>query len=149
MAKKKAVIFDLDGTLAEIEHRVPYVRQGPPDWKNFCERIPDDVLNDWCFELAGAMADRGYKIIIVTGRGERYNDLTREWLQKHNVVYDHIFSRKSKDRRNDSEVKKEIYERDIKDHFDVLFVVDDRASVVKMWRDELHLVTLQCDWGNF
>ena len=50
------MIFDLDGTLAEIEHRVPYVRQGPPDWKNFCERIPDDTLNDWCFELAGAIS---------------------------------------------------------------------------------------------
>lgn len=38
--------------------------------------------------------------------------------------------------------------KNIKDKYDVLFAIDDRSSVVDMWRD-LGLVCLQCAEGAF
>ncbi len=45
-------------------------------------------------------------------------------------------------------MKREIYAKYIAPHYDVTFVVDDRKSVVDMWRS-CGLVTLQCAEGNF
>jgi hypothetical protein len=56
--------------------------------------------------------------------------------------------RKEGDHREDSVIKKEIYLKDILPKNEVLFIVEDRLSVVKMWRS-LGLVCLQCDWGDF
>jgi FMN phosphatase YigB (HAD superfamily) len=145
MNKEKAIIVDLDGTLVDIEHRVFFIKKDPPDWKSFMEKTPSDSLHHWCNVLLQAIASKGYKIIIMTARGERWDELTKKWLSDHKIVYHEYYSRKSKDRRPDAEVKKEIYLEKIKDRYDVLFVLDD----VKMWRDDLKLVTLQPDWGDF
>lgn len=149
MTKEKAIIVDIDGTLAHIEHRVPFVRQDPPDWHNFMVRIPGDTLNYWCKEIVDAMIDKDYKIILITGRGEKWDDLSHAWLKEHDIKYDLFFSRKSGDRRPDEIIKKEIYQKNLQDKYEILFVLDDRLSVVKMWRDDLKLPTLQPEWGDF
>ena len=56
--------------------------------------------------------------------------------------------RKSGDNRSDAIVKREIYETHIKDRYQVDYVLDDRYSVVRMWR-ELRLTVLQVAEGNF
>ena len=52
------------------------------------------------------------------------------------------------DFRPDEEIKKEIYFNKIINNYNILFVLDDRAKVVKMWR-ELKLTCLQVDDGDF
>jgi hypothetical protein len=52
------------------------------------------------------------------------------------------------DHRDDWVMKKEIYHKEIAPNYQIEFVIEDKASVVKMWR-ELNLVCLQCDWGDF
>jgi putative SOS response-associated peptidase YedK len=37
----------------------------------------------------------------------------------------------------------------IRDNFNVEFVLDDRNSVVDMWRKELNLPTFQVNYGDF
>jgi hypothetical protein len=69
-------------------------------------------------------------------------------LEKHGIKAMALFMRKSGDYRKDSVVKKEIYERHIKEDFNVEFVLDDRDQVVKMWREQ-GLVCLQVAEGNF
>jgi hypothetical protein len=56
--------------------------------------------------------------------------------------------RKRNDFRKDFEVKREIYEAQIANRFDVLCVFDDRQQVVDMWR-EVGLVCLQVAAGDF
>ena len=145
---EKAILVDLDGTLADIEHRVHHVQSDQKDWKSFNEGMHADELNHWCADLVKAMQGESYKIIFITGRGESTRPMTVEWLEKKAITYDHLYMRPLKDRREDFEVKKEIYEKQIKDDYKVVFVVEDRASVVKMWRS-IGLVCLQCDWGDF
>ncbi|MBK26744.1 MAG: hypothetical protein CME70_22275 [Halobacteriovorax sp.] len=145
---EKAILVDLDGTLADIEHRVHHVQSENKDWKAFNQNMESDSLNQWCADLVKAMRSENYKIIFITGRGESTRKVTEEWLSSHDISFEHLFMRPLKDRREDFEVKKEIYEKQIKSKYQVVFVVEDRASVVKMWRS-IGLVCLQCDWGDF
>lgn len=146
--KLKAIIVDLDGTLCDVEHRVHHVQKKIKDWKSFNELMIHDELNHWCFELMEAMSARGYKIIFVTGRGEANRPSTEAWLSKHKVVYEHLFMRGLLDNREDSDVKESLYFEMVEELYQVLFVVDDRLSVVARWR-KLNLVCLQCAPGDF
>ena len=44
--KKKAVIFDIDGTSANGEHREHYLQHSPKDWKGFFSEMKKDKLNE-------------------------------------------------------------------------------------------------------
>lgn len=148
MTKKKAIIVDLDGTLANINKRRETL-QNNNDFKLFYSEIINDKLNIWCKEIIDKFKTE-YEIILVTGRedtGDVKKD-TLEWLNKNNIYYNNIFFRESKDNRKDSIVKHEIYLEKIKDLYEILFVIDDRKQVTKMWRDN-NLICLQCDWGDF
>ena len=74
-----------------------------------------------------------------------------EWLDKHGLSNRNtqLFMRPAGDTRDDRIVKREIYEREIKGKYNVLWVLDDRNKVVDMWRRELGLTCLQVAEGNF
>lgn len=148
MTNKKAIIVDLDGTLCDVDHRVEFVRKVPIDWQGFNDRMSADKVNLWCQELIEAMSAKGCDIYFITGRGEDYRGLTEEWLKRHHINYQGLFMRPANDMREDAEIKEEQYVKHLKGKFNILFVVDDRLSVVRRWR-ELGLVCLQCDWGDF
>lgn len=85
---------------------------------------------------------------MLTGRKRSYEKETLEWLRKNEISYDELYFRDADDFRKDDIVKREIYEKYIHNKYKVLFVVDDRVSVVKMWRS-IGLTCLQSDEGNF
>ena len=146
--KHKAIIVDLDGTLCDVEHRVHHVQSNPKNWHAFNSAMDHDSSYFWCLELIAAMRERGYQILFVTGRDENYRINTELWLKKHLVEYDALYMRKAHDSREDSDIKEEIYKNKIKPTTQVLFVVDDRKSVVERWR-ALGLTCLQCAPGDF
>lgn len=148
MSLHKAIIVDLDGTLCDVEHRVHHVRSKPKNWSAFNQAMDQDKPYFWCIELIAAMQGRGYKIYFVTGRDENFREMTSAWLKLHHVSYDHLYMRADQDFREDSEVKEEIYITHIEKNSQVLFVVDDRKSVVERWR-KLGLTCLQCAPGDF
>lgn len=148
MIKHKAIIVDLDGTLCDVEHRVHHVKSKPKNWNAFNQAMDQDQPYFWCIELIAAMKARGYKIYFVTGRDENFRKMTTDWLERHNVYYDELHMRLDQDFREDSEVKEEIYVNKIEKNSQVLFVVDDRKSVVERWR-KLGLTCLQCAPGDF
>lgn len=145
--KQKAIIVDLDGTLANISLRRHFVEGKNKDWKSFNSTIMTDTLNVWCREIMERMAV-DHRIFIVSGRTDSLKAETIIWLEKHFIKYDFLFMRRENDNRADQIVKKEIYLERIKPEYNILFVLDDRAKVVEMWREE-GLVCLQCDPGDF
>lgn len=147
-SKQKAIIVDLDGTLCDVEHRVHHVKSKPKNWHAFNSAMDEDKSYFWCLELIAAMKSRGYKILFVTGRDENFRSNTEAWLKKHQVDYDELYMRKAQDFREDSDVKEEIYHQKIERTTQVLFVVDDRKSVVARWR-QIGLTCLQCAPGDF
>ncbi|OGW10302.1 MAG: hypothetical protein A2W75_02735 [Nitrospinae bacterium RIFCSPLOWO2_12_39_15] len=143
---KQAIIVDLDGTLANCDHRRHFVEQKPKDWNKFYAGIEKDTVNKWCKTLLQKFHDTF--IIIVSGRPDNYRDITLNWLEAQSIFYDKIFMRKSGDYRTDYIVKKELYEEHIKGEYEVIIVIDDRKQVVNMWRKE-GLVCLQCAEGEY
>jgi uncharacterized HAD superfamily protein len=147
--KQKAIIIDLDGTLADCEHRKQFIEGEKKDWKSFLkdENIIQDKLNSWCASIITNFKN-SHKIILVTGRNEFTRAITKEWLATHDQNYDLLLMRKDRDWRQDAIIKEEIYKLYIESKFDVTFCVDDRKQVVDMWR-KLGLTCLQCDEGDF
>jgi len=146
--KKKCIIVDLDGTLTNCEHRVHHVQKSPKDWDSFNAEMVGDTLNEWCAELISGMRKQGCVIILLTGRDDDYRSHTESWLKKHSIVYDELYMRKAQDHRSDHIIKSETFLEFIAPQYETLFVVEDRLSVVEMWR-KLNVTCLQCDWGNF
>lgn len=143
---RPAIIVDLDGTLCDSSHRVHFVQKKPKDWESFYKQCVNDKPNLWCLKICQAFQDMDHEILFVTGRPEKYREITNRWLV-HNVtgsvLCGHLLMRPTGDFRVDTEVKKEIYDKYIKDRFSILFCLDDRPQVARMWR-EIGLTCLQC-----
>jgi len=144
MSKVKAIMCDLDGTLCNIDHRRHLVEGKEKDWDKFFDLMSEDTVNKWCIKILEAMEDKGYEIVFVTGRPQKYHAETKRWMRKNTPFRALCGMRKNGDYRKDSVIKAEMYENDIKPIFDVLFVIDDRGQCVDMWREK-GLVCLQCD----
>lgn len=134
------IICDLDGTLAHMDDR-----RGPFEWhKVGLDRLDKSVAN--VLHLYHKFS--GVRVILVSARDSVCKPETIKWLNEHNIQYDDLFMRPEKDSRKDSIVKQEIYENNIKGKYNVLFVLDDRGQVVKLWRS-LGLKCFQVQEGNF
>lgn len=147
--KKKAIVVDLDGTLADIRHRLDLVRSDRPDFDAFYSRVEADDVNVWCRELMAAMWAWGHDVIIVSARPARCKKDTVEWLRANNVTYSdlHLLRGASGDNTPDQDLKRAWLRGFGKDR--ILFTVDDRQRVVDMWRAE-GVPCLQCAaWEEF
>lgn len=82
------------------------------------------------------------------GRNGKFRSITEEWLTKNNIVYQDLYMRLEGDFRKDVIIKSEIYENNIKNKVNVLFVLDDRNQVVDFWRSQ-GLTCLQVAEGEF
>jgi len=167
---KKTVIFDLDGTLANIDVRRDKSMKpnGKLDWDIFA--APDSIKNwdkpnDPVIQMAKLFHQDGFKIVIFSGRNDRGFDATIDWLIWWDVPFDLLVMRPDKFKDKSWPIADgnpatpdmrfmpdEILKKKMLDTFvdinDVFLVVDDRDKVVKMWRD-LGLNTWQVASGNF
>ena len=167
---KKTVIFDLDGTLADIDVRrnKSLKPNGKLNWDIFA--APDsitnwDTPNEPVVKMAQMFDNEGFNIVIFSGRNDISFDRTVEWLEWNDVPFDLLVMRPDKFKPKSWPVAKgnpatpemrfmpdEILKKEMLDTFldinEVFLVVDDRDKVVKMWRD-LGLNTFQVAPGDF
>jgi hydroxymethylpyrimidine pyrophosphatase-like HAD family hydrolase len=148
--KPKAVIFDLDSTLFNADHRLHLIQNEPKDWPEFFRRAAHDTANLWCYSILKDLRAEGIVPLFVTGRNEGDFEMTRKSLEEHTgsiaVLNQNLFMRSLSDRRKDTEIKREIYQKQIKPHYDVVLAIDDRKRIVQMWREE-GILALHCsDW---
>ena len=148
---KNIVIFDLDGTLADIQKRkkLSTKHNGKIDWKKFSdpELIKLDIPKKPVIKIAQLLFNNGYKIFVFSGRSEATHQETVKWLNNNNVRYHKIEMRSVKDFRTDEVIKKEFLYKHAKPE-DVFMVFDDRDSVVEMWRS-LNILCFQVNYGDF
>lgn len=135
--KHRYVIFDIDGTIANIEHRQHWVKTKPRNWVAFKQGIPHDVLHEdiaWLLKILSTAT----RIFIVSGRegSEIGREQTVDWLHRHGIPYEELHMRPEKDYRDDSTIKREILNDLRERHGEPLMVFDDRDRVVNMWREE-------------
>ncbi|MFE0420803.1 phosphatase domain-containing protein [Streptomyces tendae] len=134
-----AILVDIDGTVALLADRRPH------DW----ERVGEDLPNSGVITVVRAMHRAGTAIIFCTARDESCRDRTERWLAEFvGVSYHALYLRPAGDSRPDTEVKREIFERDIRDYWRIAAVFEDRDQVVRMWREQ-GLTVFQVADGDF
>jgi predicted kinase len=142
----KSVIFDIDGTLADATHRLHHIQNGSRNWDAFFAECGHDPLIEPIRDLAQIFDCQNYKIILVSGRSDKVRGITENWLNANSVPCHELHMRKDGDFRADHIVKAEILDALLDAGNRIAFVIDDRPSVVAMWR-ERGLTCLQCrDW---
>lgn len=170
---KKLVLVDIDGTLADCEHRKHHIStvcsecygegakryypdfeimdcpvcQGTGKVKKDWDAFYKDVSNDPVIKTIAQWVDLlkpEYHVCLVSGRPiDKAGDQTIAWLEKYDIRYDHIFMRNGGDHRPDFLVKQDILNHLPKEK--IAFVIDDRPQVIRMWREnKLHVY----DVGN-
>jgi predicted kinase len=148
----KAILIDIDGTVALMNGRGPY------DWHRVGEDKPNPAvaqLVTWLFEyrdtandVYAVAAGDEFQIVFMSGRDASCANETRDWLKQQGWKGFDLFMRPEGDMRKDSIVKLELFDEHIRHYYDVQFVLDDRQQVVDMWRS-LGLTCLQVAPGDF
>jgi len=141
------ILFDLDGTIALIEHRRHFVEGETKDWTAFYAACPNDKPNGPVIELMPYYRFGDDEIWILSGRSAEVRAETEAWLAKHEIMYDRLLMRPEGDFTPDEELKKAWYfQHEMQGRVRVVY--DDRDKVVKMWR-ELGLTCFQVAPGDF
>jgi phosphoglycolate phosphatase-like HAD superfamily hydrolase len=127
------VVFDVDGVLADVRHRLHHVERRPKDWAAFFASMDDDGPLADGISLAQERAAEGHRIVYLTGRNEDYRELTRDWMDRHGLPAGRLVMRRADDRRP-ARVFKPAALRRIAGEGRVVAVVDDDVAVVEVLR---------------
>jgi hypothetical protein len=143
MQKQKAVIFDIDETVAN--------KSKERDYREY-DKVDLDTPIKSTVEVLRHYFHAGYKIIFITSRREYCREKTVQWLGKYIGGEYELFMRPEKQSKketySESEVVKlEIYNQYVKDFYDVEAVFEDRQSVIEMWREQ-GLYVFNCRQNN-
>ena len=152
--KPKAYIFDIDGTLADCSHRLHHITGDTTNWDAFYAACFGDAVIKNVAEVFKALGDyEDNVLILLTGRSNRVYEETSDWIWVHFELSSYngdveLFMRPDGDHRPDYVIKREIYEREIKEKYDVIGVFEDRQRCVDMWR-ALGLTCFQVAPGDY
>lgn len=139
-------IFDLDGTLANAEHRVPLISGEAPDWRAFFAACTRDAPIWWVINTLRKLRTQGAEIWIWTGRSDEVLTETVKWLGEYGIAdgrtwrWDRVDGnrfrmRSAGDRRPDHVIKAEwLAGVDEFDRKRICASFEDRSRVVEMWR---------------
>ena len=148
----KIVIFDLDGTIADISVRRHLATKddGRMNWTIFQDpkNIDLDVPNQKVVEMLDMIDNTDkYQIWILSGRSDVTKDVTINWLSNHGINYDHLIMRDQDNLYMPDNDLKQTWLNDIGVD-NVAMVFDDRNQVVDMWRQN-SLTCFQVADGDF
>lgn len=134
-------IFDLDGTIANIQHRVHLLStDSPTRWNKFYDACDKDTPNDPVVRTMHMLLAQGAEIWVFSGRSDRVQRKTILWLMQNTLlppstIYDILVMRPEGDHRPDDELKQVFVDNMLHEDRDRLVAVfDDRKRVVDMWR---------------
>lgn len=141
------VVFDLDGTLADISHRVHHVRGGTRNYDAFFAACVDDAPNLPVIAALKAHVEAGNRVEIWSARSETVRAETEAWLSAQWVDPRLLVNmRPAGDSTRDVELKRSWLHALHPDERPAM-VYDDRQSVVDMWRAEgLACFQVIADW---
>ena len=142
-------IIDIDGTLTR--HNDDPNSRGIYDY----HRAEEDLPNEPVIRIVRGLLALGDQVVFVTGRPESCRKETQSWINTHVVDWESdqvegMYMRKTGDHSTpDAALKRNIYEKYLNGYYKkIAGVIEDRARVVKMWRD-LGLTVLQTQEGDY
>ena len=130
---KKIVICDIDGTVANNDHR-QHLLKGFKDWGNFFKNMHLDKPIYEVINLIKKEYEDGKSISFVTGRPERYRKETKKWLQNYFNFSFSLIMRNDKDIRNKIEIKRELFEENfVPSQIECCFEND--LALIDLWEE--------------
>ena len=134
MSDKKIILCDIDGTIANNDHRQHFL-QGKKDWDGFFSELINDEPIIKIIKKINAYHDVGKNIIFLTGRPERFRYSTTLWLKENFDFEFKLLMRKNSDYRNKLEVKEEIFNENFSSN-DIECIFDNDEDLIKMWNEK-------------
>ncbi|MBN9158419.1 MULTISPECIES: phosphatase domain-containing protein [unclassified Microbacterium] len=132
------VLLDLDGVIADAEHRQRFLHQDEPDWTGFYAGVGADGVIAAGRALAGAV-DGGLAVLILTGRVDDVSSATRAWLEENRIRWDMLICRPAQE---DDEARHAVdYKRDEiaqlrRLGYEPALAADDNRKIVAMYEQE-------------
>ena len=130
----KTIIFDVDGTISDCDHRRHFVENNN-DWKSFKEQTVNDTPVQWVCDIAKRFIAQGDQVAFFSARNESEREITEQQIQMWiGDGHKGLFLRE-----NDSYDPDEVFKANLADKFEEIggkidLVFDDRNKVVDMWR---------------
>ena len=151
---KTAVIFDMDGTLADVSsirhHLTEYDKTKRTVIKHFNKFHAESVSvppHDHVVNAAQMAHMMGHAVLVVTARKHMWRHHTAWWLAMHGVPSDMLIMRGDEDNRKDYEVKKDMLDT-IRKAYNVIHAWDDNPSIIKLWTEEGIPTTVVPGWED-
>jgi hypothetical protein len=135
---KPLYIFDLNGTLALIDHRRHFVEceRDKQDWKAFYAACVHDKPNLPVLRALTSLEESGAEIWVWSGRSDEVAEQTKRWFDHVFVAPYQLQMRPAGDFTPDDQLKRQwLLAMSQEDRQRLVAVFDDRDKVVKMWRD--------------
>ena len=137
----RCYLFDLDGTLCNIDHRLHHIQNGNKNWDAFYAACLYDEPIPHMVELARTLSKTA-PIVYVSGRSDAVRLQTCGWFGANGLPATirpplndlALYMRKHGDHRQDHVVKLELLQQILADGFKPIMAFDDRNQVVEMWR---------------
>lgn len=145
-------MFDLDGTLCDLSHRLHFIQGPKKNYDAFYDACGGDKINYPIAALAHALFDAKYTLWLFSGRTSRVLPMTIKWLEESGMgpeMWAYMRFRREGDHTPDHLLKKTWWEEiPLPYRQNFLFAVEDRARMAAMWRS-LGLPCLQVAEGDF
>lgn len=145
--KPTAVIFDMDGTLVDVQG-IRHLLHGPSkDFDAFHRASVDCPPHRHVIDAVHQAQLEGHTILIVTARKHRYRHHTAWWLALHEVPSEELHMRANHDARPDYEVKRDML-ADILRDYQVVHAWDDNPHVLRLWSEHGIPTTTVPGWSE-
>lgn len=138
-------VVDIDGVLADVNHRLGRLASRPKDWDGFFAALPQDTPYAEGMAIAQRLAE-DHTLVYLSGRPERTREPTQTWLTKHGFPPGDVLLRSDDDRRPAPAFKVTAVRRLARQH-PVRIVVDDHPGVCQALRDAGFDV-FETAWGH-
>lgn len=143
MDTRPLAVFDVDGVLADVRHRLHHLDHRPKRWEAFFRAAADDPPLAEGLALASEAA-RDCEVVYVTGRPERCRADTLAWFARHGLPEGALHMRADRDRSPAAVGKPHWLERAARGRV-IAFVVDDDPAVCDAYQAAGHRV-LRATW---
>jgi len=126
--RRPLAVFDIDGVLADVRHRLHHIGTRPKDWASFFASADADPLLSEGYERVRELAAT-HDIVFLTGRPQSNRKLTEAWLDQHGLPRGRLFMRPSRDFRPARVFKAETLRKLSADR-EIAVIIDDDPQVI-------------------
>jgi len=125
---KRAIIFDLEGTLSNCNHRIHYLELKLYELWNI--GLSTDETNEKIVADLKRAKQYGIYVIILSAKPAHYLSFASAWLQAKKIRYDKLILKKDSTPSVVWKMKKAL---ELKKEFDIISAYDDRRDICRMY----------------